>query len=206
MIADSWSMVIQYSNKSSLCNAISLPASATDDEIMKNFATFSNEYWGEDFCNGGFYNTRQLAEEPRWEVNSRSWRYQTCDEVSYFNTAPARGSLRSTEVNLDYHLKQCEEAFGKKMFPSSDKINKKFGADFPKADKVFYSNFYDDPWQRASVTAPVSENQPYYLALCNDCGHCMDFHSSSDSDPQELKNTRTEFEKYLKLWISEYEA
>lgn len=54
MIADSWSMTIQYSSKTKFCPAIDLPATATDDEIMSNFATFSNSYWGDSFCSGGF--------------------------------------------------------------------------------------------------------------------------------------------------------
>ena len=51
-------------------------------------------------------NTKQLSDPARWETNSRSWRYQTCAQVSYFNTAPPRGSLRAESVNLEYHLAQ----------------------------------------------------------------------------------------------------
>ncbi len=54
MIADSWSMMIQYSAKTSSCAVINLPVDATDDEIMKNFASYSNKFWGSDFCSGGF--------------------------------------------------------------------------------------------------------------------------------------------------------
>lgn len=81
-------------------------------------------------------NTKQLADPARWEINSRSWRYQTCSQVSYFNTAPASGSLRSPTVNLQYHLDQCAAVFGHKMFPSSHEFNHKYGADFPHAEKV----------------------------------------------------------------------
>lgn len=77
MIADSWSMAIQYrlyylslstnlyifydvlllifSAKSSLCSALSaVNASSTDDKIMRNFAAFSNQFWGDSFCSMGF--------------------------------------------------------------------------------------------------------------------------------------------------------
>jgi hypothetical protein len=54
MIADSWSMMIQYSAKTQLCEAINLPETASDQEIMENFATVSTTYWGKDFCRGGF--------------------------------------------------------------------------------------------------------------------------------------------------------
>jgi hypothetical protein len=54
MIADSWSMMIQYSANSQLCGSINLPSTATDEDIMSNFAAISNKYWGSDFCRGGF--------------------------------------------------------------------------------------------------------------------------------------------------------
>jgi pimeloyl-ACP methyl ester carboxylesterase len=55
MIADSWSMADQYSSKTSLCSAILAPgADASDEELMKTFATFSKAYWGDSFCAGGF--------------------------------------------------------------------------------------------------------------------------------------------------------
>jgi len=203
MIADSWSMAVQYSTKSKLCLAIGQKSeSATDEDIMTNFAKFSVEYWGKQFCSAGFYNTKQIADPKRWEINSRSWRYQTCAQVSYFNTAPKSGSLRAQSVNLEYHLKQCEQAFGKEMFPASDQINEKFGGNFPKAHNVFYSDFSDDPWQRASVDFSPSSDQPYFLSKCDDCGHCMDLHAPKANDPLPLQQSRQEFERYLALWLA----
>ena len=52
--------------------------------------------------------------------------------------------------------------------------------------QVFYSDFSDDPWQRASVWFSPSTSQPYHLAMCDDCGHCMDMHTPSASDPAPL--------------------
>ena len=148
-------------------------------------------------------NSEQLANPQRWEGNARSWRWQTCYQVSYFNTAPSSGSLRAQSVNLDYHLKQCAYIFGvDKMFPHSVQLNKVFGGDTPHAVNVFYSDFSDDPWQRASVNYPVSSAQPYFLTQCDNCGHCMDFRTPSDADPEALKKSRAEFERYLKKWLA----
>lgn len=84
-------------------------------------------------------------------------------------------------------------------------MNQKFGAEFPTATNVFYSDFSDDPWQRASVTYPVSADQPYYLTQCDDCGHCMDFHSPNNAtDPDSLKISRQQFEVYLSAWLNQY--
>jgi len=51
---------------------------------------------------------------------------------------------------------------------------------------VFYSDFSDDPWQRASVWFSPSDSQPYHLAQCDNCGHCMDLHAPSETDPAPL--------------------
>jgi len=203
MMADSWSMAVQYSSKSDLCSALApLDDSTSDEDVMNTFAAFSLEYWGADFCSQGFYNTKQLADPARWDVNSRSWRWQTCYQVSYFNTAPSTGSLRSESVNLQYHLDQCAAVFGEKMFPSSPSMNVRYGGQFPKAHRVFYSDFSDDPWQAASVTFPPAEDQPFFLTHCDDCGHCKDLHTAVDNDPSALKEGRAEFEKYLYAWLN----
>jgi hypothetical protein len=149
-------------------------------------------------------NTKALSDPARWDVNSRSWRFQTCSQVSYFNTAPASGSLRDASVNLDYHLKQCAQMFGGPIFPSSAQWNQKYGADFPAAHNVFYSDFSDDPWQRASVWFSPSEAQPYHLAMCDDCGHCKDLHAPSESDPAPVAESRQQFENYMARWIADF--
>ena len=204
MIADSWSMVDQYSKKSDLCGALKdITIESTDAEITTTFSTFSNEYWGNDFCTGGFYNTNQMADPKRWDVNSRSWRWQTCYEVSYFNTAPGSGSLRNTIVDLDYHLKQCEAVFGIPMFPSSIEMNKRYGGAEPNANHVFYSDFSDDPWLRASPNYSISDTQPMFLSQCDDCGHCKDLHTPTEEDPEPVKQSRREFEGYMSKWLNE---
>merc|ERR1719491_1056603 len=86
---------------------------------------------------------------------------------------------------------------------ATQRTNAKFGGPNPKAQRVFYSNFQDDPWFQASVMPPrdVDPQQPYELAECDDCGHCMDFGTPRKSDPLQLKQVRSRFEKYLDLWL-----
>ena len=96
-----------------------------------------------------------------------------------------------------------DKIFGEKTFPSSLDMNKRYGGGEPIASKVFYSDFSDDPWQRASVTYPVSSDQPYHLTTCDNCGHCLDLHQPYEDDPQALKDGRQEFEVYLKKWLTE---
>ena len=107
-------------------------------------------------------------------------------------------------MDLSYHLQQCAAIFGEPMFPSSGAFNRVFGGAFPTADRVFYSDFSDDPWQRASVWFAPSSAQPYHLAACEDCGHCQDLHTPSVADPVQLVQVRADFEEYLNQWLSDY--
>ena len=55
MIADSWSMAVQYGGKTAQCAALgAITADSSDEQVMDTFAAFSNDYWGKDFCAGGF--------------------------------------------------------------------------------------------------------------------------------------------------------
>lgn len=57
MMADSWSMSVQYGGKTQICSAIdndTINANSSDDDLMKTFSTFSNSFWGDSFCAGGF--------------------------------------------------------------------------------------------------------------------------------------------------------
>ena len=53
-------------------------------------------------------------------------------------------------------------------------FNERFGGDRPTGTKIFFSDFSDDPWRRASVQSPLPESQQceYCLEVCNGCGHC----------------------------------
>lgn len=56
------------------------------------------------------------------------------------------------------------------------------------------------------VDYPVSSDQPYNLVQCDDCGHCKDFHTPTDDDPEALKKERAEFEGYLDQWLGEFSS
>lgn len=206
MIADSFSMAVQYSQKSSLCDAVVTSTPVSDDELIKKFTSFSLTFWGKDFCRSGFYNTNSLANVDKWDVNSRSWRFQTCYQMSMFNTAPQTGNLRSSMVNLDYHLRQCSAMFGENLEPAKGTmmINEKFGGAHPVGHNIFFSDFSDDPWQRASVTYITSSDLPYSYVKGNNCGHCLDLGTPNDDDSEELKQSRQNFESYMKKWIDSY--
>jgi len=222
MLADALAMMVQYSSKSILCSNITGLdyESVTAKAIMENAAALIKDSWGAHFGTSCFYDTACIS-DPTNGPNDRAWRWQKCYELAYLQSAPLPNQLedgqplpkplRSSLVNMSYMVGQCYAMFGEfnairgAIEESAAKINAQFGGPQPKARKVFYSNFADDPWMEASVMPPrdVDDEQPYEAALCDDCGHCMDLHTPRSSDPVELQQVRARFTKYLDSWLAE---
>mmetsp|Transcript_64794 Transcript_64794/g.180048 ORF Transcript_64794/g.180048 Transcript_64794/m.180048 type:complete len:468 (-) Transcript_64794:401-1804(-) len=205
MLADSAAMADQYGSKFALCDTLgAMGSDATDATKMETFANFTNTYWGADFGSGCFYDSACLADKSKYEAGAtdRSWRWQKCYQLAYFQPAPAEGSLRSSVVTMDYHYEQCMKVFGLAP-PDVSNINDKFGAEKIQVDKVFFSDFSDDPWREASVVSndDIPATSEFHLVQCDECGHCMDFSTPSDTEPAALTAERQAFEVKLDEWL-----
>lgn len=206
MMADSAAMADQYGSKFAMCDQLAaMGKDASDATKMETFANFTNTFWGPDFGAGCFYDSSCLADPTRYEAGAtdRSWRWQKCYQLSYFQPAPAKNSLRSSVVTMDYHYEQCKKVFGLEP-PDVSKINDKFGAEKIQVDKVFFSDFSDDPWREASVVSndDIPDTSEFHLVQCDECGHCMDFSTPSDTEPAALTAERQAFEVKLDEWLA----
>jgi len=229
MLADAAAMVDQYGRKDELCSFLEKmeeegreegreePSEPSDFELVWGFANFTNSYYGKLFGSSCFYDSRCAGDVSRATLNERSWRWQKCSELAYFQVAPEGeggregggegGSLRSGKVTLEYHLEQCRRIFGEGLGePRVEEINARFGGARPKATKVFYSDFSDDPWQAASMLEEEREGgreQPFELAVYDGAGHCSDLHASTEGDHPNLVKLRERFRTYLTQWLME---
>lgn len=203
MLADSAAMAVQYSHKDVLCSQL-VAAHEQKKRLPEEFANFTIRMYGKDFGSGCFYDTTCLRnEKTRW-ADVRSWRWQKCYQLAYFQVAPEKGSLRSKIVDLDYHESQCKTVFGDAVNPSKgvEEITKLYGGNQPRGHRIFFSNGADDPWQRASVLHSISEDQVANLAQCDLCGHCRDL-GNNINVPKPLAQQRQEIIRYLSLWLGE---
>lgn len=153
MLADASAMADQYNHKDKLCEALAGPGPhASDEARMTTFANFVNTFWGKSFASQCFYDTECTAsDQKRWQPTARSWWWQKCHELAYFQNAPASGSLRLALVNATYHRRRCAAMFSKDTFPDTVATNKVYGGVSPPTTNVYFSDFSDDPWQQASV-------------------------------------------------------
>jgi hypothetical protein len=209
MVADSAAMAVQYGNKASLCDPLTAAFEAGGD-LVTTFANITNAVWGESFGSDCFYDTNCLADSgsaDRWQPTARSWRWQKCFQLAYFQVAPAEGSLRSARVDMQYHLDQCDKAFGAGATDpeaATAAWNAKMGADKPADFQTFFSNGSDDPWQQASIS-PLdsdSETEPAVLAVCDTCGHCGDLHAPRSDQPDNLTAQQAAITSYVAKWLT----
>lgn len=208
MIADATAMAVQYNHKADLCNYLGPAVNASNATLMLTVADFVKSYWGPEFASGCFYSTDCVANGPanKWVGGSdRLWRWQTCSELAYLQSAPAVGSLRSKALTIEVLLEQCDEMFGQR--PNTTAINQRYGGATPSAEQqnatqIFFTNFSDDPWLEAGVRKQLSASLPFSLVTCDGCGHCLDLRAPSPSDVVGLKETRLQFEQFLQLWTS----
>lgn len=149
------------------------------------------------------YNVIYFNDFIRW--------FQKCSELAYFQTAPAENSLRSTNVNLTWHLSHCEKVFGQKLFPRVFETNSYYGGANIKATNVYFANSSQDPWKAASVVNSTDTNEPSQLIICEDCGHCSDLRGCP-SLPSDLNltgctpmtpvsDTRDTISQYIQQWV-----
>ena len=66
----------------------------------------------------------------------------------------------------------------------------------PRPTRIFFTDFSDDPWARASVQSAPSPELPYCLTTCNGCGHC------GAGVPQNLTKCRDEQTSYVGKWLA----
>ncbi|KAG7389148.1 hypothetical protein PHYBOEH_007563 [Phytophthora boehmeriae] len=201
MIADAAAMAVQYGHKDIVCDHM-VGAFERNVSLIESFANFTIDMYGSSFGSECFYDTKCLTQvKARWG-DGRSWRWQKCSQLAYFQVAPEEKSLRAAMVDLDYHEKQCHTVFGDVVDPAKgvEEITKLYGGDHPTGHKIFFSNGGDDPWQRASVLHTLSDDQIANLAKCDLCGHCGDL-GANPNVPEPLKKQREEILKYLTKWL-----
>lgn len=209
MLIDSAAMAVQYSHKEWLCDALAPVPDLQPPAIRQLFANFTLDYWGKDFPHDCFYDTACLnstAQASRWQPTARAWRTQKCTQLAWFQTAPATGSLRSSMVDLDYHLQQCKYIFSEANLPppTTDAVNTAYGGMNPASkgtSNVWYSGFSDDPWQQVCLSESDGPTLPAFVAECAGCGHCDDLRAPKGTDSDALFRSRVLGAAFFSQWL-----
>ncbi|ORX96487.1 peptidase S28 [Basidiobolus meristosporus CBS 931.73] len=139
--------------------------------------------------------------------DTKSWYWQTCIELGYFQTAPREPlpRIRSKYCDLRQQVNACEKIFGKKMTPEITKFNRQHHGWHVRTPKIFYTDGQIDPWRKLSVNspnAPKRHDKPSSpLVVITKGSHCTDLGTNATTDTQSLKDARQREVEAFKKWM-----
>ena len=93
------------------------------------------------------------------------------------------------------------EAFQVPMLNSTDAINTRYGGATPATTRVYASDGSDDPWQGATVRAPLGPDYPMSTAVCDGCSHCKDLGAPAIGDSAAIVAQRAAIRAAVVGWL-----
>ncbi|CAH1413645.1 unnamed protein product [Lactuca virosa] len=213
-LADAAAVVFQYGNPDKLCTPMTEAKKANED-LVDAYAKYVNEYYIGTFGVDIEGYTQEYLKKP--ESTDRLWWFQVCSEVAFFQVAPLNDSIRSSKIDLRYHLDLCKNVFGEGVYPEVDSTNLYYGGTNIAGSKIVFTNGSQDPWRHASKQIS-SPNMPAYIVTCHNCGHGSDLrgcpqsplvlegNSKNCSSPEAVNKVREQMIEYIDLWLSQCHA
>ncbi|XGW08656.1 hypothetical protein V3C99_011183 [Haemonchus contortus] len=142
-------------------------------------------------------------------VATRSWIWQTCTELGYFQTTDyGTNSIFGSTIPVDFFSDQCIELFGPdytltETYRRVDIVSKKYGgATAYRGNKVVFPNGSIDPWKSLGLLVGNSDND-IDAFLIDGTAHCADMYPASPNDKPSLTAARSRILKNLDRWIQD---
>jgi len=203
LMADAAAESVQYGHHEAVCNAL-VPVARAKGDLFSAYVSFVTSFFYGTMGNAADdYNLDLLASptvDPLAGGAGRSWWWQKCTEVAYFQVAPEQGSIRSQAVNLQYHMDACNRMFGLTALPDVQGTNDYYGGNQMAGSNIFFANGGEDPWQWAGVRQSLGPQLPARVTQCDDCAHCVELYTPQSTDSAALNQTRAMAQQYLEKW------
>jgi len=172
LVADIAAESVQYGYQDLLCNSIS---GIPDNQLFNAYLNFSLNFFYPVFLGGDVYSYSTIHLQDTSASNGdRTWWWQQCSELGYFQNAPSVNSIRSPMVNMTYHQWRCGTAYGAGTWPDTVRTNIHYGGNDPQGTAIYFINSSQDPWQWAGVRHSPNWLEPADIVFCHNCGHCSE--------------------------------
>ncbi|VDO21105.1 unnamed protein product [Haemonchus placei] len=142
-------------------------------------------------------------------VATRSWIWQTCTELGYFQTTDyGTNSIFGSTIPVDFYSDQCVDLFGPdytitETYRRVDIVSKKYGgATDYRGNNVVFPNGSIDPWKSLGLLVGNSDNDIDAFVI-DGTAHCAEMYPASPNDKPTLTAARTRILKSLDRWIQD---
>jgi len=211
LTADAAAESVQYGFQDQLCGALQ-DASNKSQTLLEAFANYTTQFFYTVF--GGPDGYRTSVQQDITAPNAdRTWWFQKCSEVAYFQNAPEQNSIRSSAINMTWHKLHCEKVFKMKLFPDTDDTNNYYGGKNIQGTRIFFADSSQDPWQHASVDNSPNNDEPYNFVECHNCGHCSEMRGCPSvpgygaldgcDNMDNVNAVRQQLLKWISIWLSD---
>ena len=200
LIADAGAEPIQYGARNILCNAV-VPSFQAGKPVLPAFINFTKSYFYKTMGSSPNDYNRKLLADPEHGGNGRSWMWQVCTELAYWQVAPASNPVRSKQVDEQYYRDLCNFLFGLTELPLVNETNVYYGGNVTAADETVFDNGIQDPWQWAGVRESLGATKEAVVVDCDGCAHCSTLYTPTDSDPAPLQQARDLIRQKYEKWL-----
>ena len=194
-VADSYSGMVQYGQRTQLCDLVK------NDTLEGRYENVKRAVMGNP---SEPYSAAVVRNDTYWPTRDpmRQWTWQTCIEMGWFQSAykNASESLRSQRLTNQFFLDFCEDVYGKGYLPNQGLSNAKRGGLQLDVPNLIMVNGCEDPWLWASRTQDFG-NVISYTVECDNCAHCVDIYTPSPKDSWNLWWNRAKISYHVSQWL-----
>eukprot|EP01114_Cavostelium_apophysatum_P017381 TRINITY_DN5154_c0_g1_i1.p1 TRINITY_DN5154_c0_g1~~TRINITY_DN5154_c0_g1_i1.p1 ORF type:complete len:477 (-),score=52.80 TRINITY_DN5154_c0_g1_i1:62-1492(-) len=184
LVADIAAESVQYGFQDLVCNSLN---GLSGNQLYEAYLNFSTDFFYPVFLGGDVYSYSTIHLQDTSASNGdRTWWWQECSELGFFQNAPSVGSIRSSQVNMTYHRWRCDTAFGHNTWPTTDLTNLHYGGADIRGTNIYFLQSSQDPWQWAGVRNSVDFFEPADIVFCENCGHCSDLRGCPSLPPTDI--------------------
>ncbi|VDM62885.1 unnamed protein product [Angiostrongylus costaricensis] len=142
-------------------------------------------------------------------VAMRSWAWQMCTELGYFQTTDSNQStIFGRTLPVEFFSNQCVDLFGQGYtlaftYDGVAGVRKKYGgASAYRGTNVVFPNGSIDPWKSLGVLhSDINKNVDAFMI--EGAAHCSDMYPASSNDTVALELARQRILYNLQRWIME---
>jgi Serine carboxypeptidase S28 len=210
LMADGPAEGVQYGHRDVLCDVYFGNVSASDPAgLFDAHVAYMNEFFYAEMGNDAAEYDTTISADPVLGGDGRSWWWQTCGELGYFQIAPQGNdlppSIRSSWVNESYYTSACQRIFQPNMPSIAEAVantNLYYGGNHTGAAPTVWDQGVQDPWQWAGVRTSLAPDLNAIVVDCDPCAHCSTLYTPRADDPAPLQEARDFIRAQYDEWFA----